>query len=190
MPRSVLFGRSYRLMHADELRAGLVQGPKSSNAPCVHDLVWFVKLGMSGARTISGKLVWCPRLSQVVGKAAPCQRATAVAMSKHGNAPHQTRTARRIVSCADRAVGDGVRREPRQVAAIGMDRRRADRAGNAQQAVSRFPAGRDAGRISARRRAISRRFPPSGSSRAKATEMDAGCGANVGDLGSLFRHAS
>ena len=43
MPRSVLFGRSYRLMHTEELRAGLVQGPRPMNAPCVHDLVRFVK---------------------------------------------------------------------------------------------------------------------------------------------------
>ena len=43
MPRSVLCGRSYRLMHADELRAGHVLWPEPMNAPCVHDLGRFVK---------------------------------------------------------------------------------------------------------------------------------------------------
>ena len=36
-------GRSYRLMHAEELRAGPVLWPEPSNAPCVHDLGGFVK---------------------------------------------------------------------------------------------------------------------------------------------------
>jgi len=43
MPRSVLCGRNYRLMHADELRAGLVLWPEPMNAPCVHDVERFVK---------------------------------------------------------------------------------------------------------------------------------------------------
>jgi len=43
MPRSVLFGRRYRLMHAEELRAGLVLWPEPLNVPCVHDLGGFVK---------------------------------------------------------------------------------------------------------------------------------------------------
>src|SRR5579875_3281982 len=43
MPRSVLCGRSYTLMHAEELRAGLVLWPEPSNVSCVQDLVGFVK---------------------------------------------------------------------------------------------------------------------------------------------------
>ena len=41
-PRSVLCGRSYTLMHAEELRAGHCPLTKSANAPCVHDVVRFV----------------------------------------------------------------------------------------------------------------------------------------------------
>ena len=40
-------GRSYRLMHAEELRAGPVLWPEPSNAPCVHDLGGFVKPGVT-----------------------------------------------------------------------------------------------------------------------------------------------
>ena len=36
-------GRSYTLMHAEELRAGHVHRPRPMNAACVHDLFRFVK---------------------------------------------------------------------------------------------------------------------------------------------------
>jgi len=36
-------GRSYHLMHAEELRAGHVLWPEPMNVPCVHDLGGFVK---------------------------------------------------------------------------------------------------------------------------------------------------
>jgi len=40
-------GRSYTLMHAEELRAGHVLWPEPSNASCVHDLGRFVKPGVT-----------------------------------------------------------------------------------------------------------------------------------------------